>query len=279
MKTTKTIPLIGLTIAILLFNSSATFGQNKNLHVDLNNWTDYQPKILIFDLNLNNDKEELSNILKWCWILFDDRPVSFKNVDFNKEQINITLNKKESTVIRYDDLNNGLVVTRQQLIIKNNEVRVFYYIHLEDNFSFKFDNSKLGNAQKLCDILFTLQHNVNLKNTKSQLDAFKPLAMQFSNSDSKPSVSEEQRKFIVQANLFSEQKEYNKAIAMYKKVIDVNSTAYPAAYFNLALLYAQVSLFDMAILNMNKYLLLVPDASDARASQDKIYEWETRFAN
>jgi hypothetical protein len=41
------------------------------------------------------------------------------------------------------------------------------------------------------------------------------------------------------------------------------------------LLFAQVSNYDAAIFYMQEYLLLEPEAQDARAAQDKIYEWET----
>jgi len=30
---------------------------------------------------------------------------------------------------------------------------------------------------------------------------------------------------------------------------------------------------------MKKYLMLMPDAEDARAAQDKIYEWELKMNN
>jgi hypothetical protein len=43
------------------------------------------------------------------------------------------------------------------------------------------------------------------------------------------------------------------------------------------LLSAQIHNFNDAILNMKKYLMLVPDAEDARSAQDKIYEWEDRI--
>jgi hypothetical protein len=42
----------------------------------------------------------------------------------------------------------------------------------------------------------------------------------------------------------------------------------------MALLYAEKQDFERAVKNMKKYLLLLPDAPDARAAQDKIYEWE-----
>jgi len=43
------------------------------------------------------------------------------------------------------------------------------------------------------------------------------------------------------------------------------------------LLNAQVHNFDAAVYYMKKYLMLVPEASDARSSQDKIYEWEAQI--
>jgi len=40
-------------------------------------------------------------------------------------------------------------------------------------------------------------------------------------------------------------------------------------------LHEQQELYTFAITYMKKYLMLVPDAKDARGAQDKIYEWET----
>lgn len=42
----------------------------------------------------------------------------------------------------------------------------------------------------------------------------------------------------------------------------------------MALIAAEMKTYSYAILNMRKYLLLMPDAEDARKAQDKIYEWE-----
>jgi tetratricopeptide (TPR) repeat protein len=90
----------------------------------------------------------------------------------------------------------------------------------------------------------------------------------------KPLPSEEQRKYIVQANAFTENKDYGQAIIYFNQALQISETGYPDAYYNMALLYAQEHRFDIAILNMKKYLLLKPDATDARVAQDKIYEWE-----
>ncbi len=62
---------------------------------------------------------------------------------------------------------------------------------------------------------------------------------------------------------------------MYLKAIEVDQTAYPAAYSNLALLSAQIDNYEAAIYYLKKYLMLEPE--DARAAQDKIYEWEGKL--
>lgn len=109
---------------------------------------------------------------------------------------------------------------------------------------------------------------------KADEESFAPIAAEYRSLKVKPPVSEEQRKFIVQANSLNQQKLFEKAIEYYNKAIELDQTAYPAAYSNIALLSAQLRKFDAAISSMKKYLLLQPDASDARGAQDKIYEWE-----
>ena len=45
----------------------------------------------------------------------------------------------------------------------------------------------------------------------------------------------------------------------------------------MTLLFADYKNYMYAIFNMKKYLILLPDAEDARAAQDKIYEWELLY--
>ena len=78
----------------------------------------------------------------------------------------------------------------------------------------------------------------------------------------------------MQAELLRERKDYDGAAERYRKVVDLAPVVYPAAYFNLALLYEQQERYPQAINAMKKYLLLQPAAQDARAAQDKIYGWE-----
>jgi len=132
-------------------------------------------------------------------------------------------------------------------------------------------------AKKYADFLFLLQYQLNEKRYTSQLVIFEPIAANYRSMKVKPLVSEAQREYIVQANSFNQEKNYSKAIELYNKAIELNQTAYPDAYTNLALLSAQINEFDAAIYYMKKYLLLEPEASDARSAQDKIYEWKAKI--
>jgi tetratricopeptide (TPR) repeat protein len=92
-------------------------------------------------------------------------------------------------------------------------------------------------------------------------------------------MSEEQRKLIVQANALTEQKKFSQARDWYRQALALDRTAYPAGYYNLALIEAQINKPFAAILYMKQYLLLEPNAKDARSAQDKIYEWEAMLEN
>lgn len=87
-------------------------------------------------------------------------------------------------------------------------------------------------------------------------------------------VSEEQRRYVVQANSANEARDYSNAILLYRKALDVNKFSYPNAYFNMALILAQNKSFYQATYAMKAYLIVAPEAEDARKAQDKIYEWE-----
>jgi len=183
---------------------------------------------------------------------------------------------------------------RIEVNIKKNK-RIFYYTDFCDyDISVsprKIDNANiviisiddfsanlLGVEKEQADNLIFIRNYYCEKRYTSQLEIFKPVADKYRTLEVKPTVSEEQRKYIVQANGFNEQRNYDKAIELYLKAIEVGPTAYPGAYSNLALLSAQVNKFDAAIFYMKKYLMLEPESADARSAQDKIYLWEAQPA-
>ena len=95
--------------------------------------------------------------------------------------------------------------------------------------------------------MFLREKNKTLyyESRKSQLVLFEKNAAEYRALKVKPPISEEQRKFIVQANSFNEKKMYNEAISLYEQAIEVDQTTYPAAYSNLALLSAQVKQYEI----------------------------------
>jgi tetratricopeptide (TPR) repeat protein len=146
-----------------------------------------------------------------------------------------------------------------------------YKIHFPGLISFVFED--LPDAQRFADDLFVIQQALQKKRDE-RVALFQAKATQYRGLKVKPPISEEQRRYLVQANASNEQKDYAGAIDLYNKAIDVDPVAYPPAYFNLALLSAQLQRFKPAIAYMKQYLFLAPDAKDARSAQDKIYEWE-----
>ncbi len=146
-----------------------------------------------------------------------------------------------------------------------------------NDFYIGFTAEEEQNKVLVQDILSALA-NFNKKRYK-EINSFRPIADKYRALLEKPLISEEQRRYIVQANGFNEQRLYGKAIELYIKAIKSDQTAYPAAYSNLALLYAQLNKFDAAVYYMKKYLMLEPDAADARGAQDKIYLWEVQIVN
>ena len=127
--------------------------------------------------------------------------------------------------------------------------------------------------------MFYMQYYYGKKYSIEELERFKRIADNYQILTEKPTFSEEQRKYIIQANALNDNKDYQSAIQYYDKAIALNPVSYPAGYYNLALIASLAGDYNYAILNMKKYLLLLPNAPDAREAQDKIYGWEALTTN
>ncbi len=149
-----------------------------------------------------------------------------------------------------------------------------YAVHFGNRLSFLFDY--LEDARQFADDLLVIQQSLGREREERQA-LFESKAAAYRALTVKPPVSEEQRKYIVQANAMSQRKKYAEAIGLYRKAVDLDPVSYPGAYFNMALLSAQIQRYSQAITYMRQYLMLEPDAKDARSAQDKIYEWELLF--
>ena len=234
----------------------------------------YSPKLM--NKEIDDAKTNLARIIKETKCNDDGRAVYYsnppRNVIVSDDKIEINF-KNHTNSLSFSDLLDYNIEVVYAEYAPGMLARNYYQLSL-GKFMFYSFSSGLDSFKDLADYLYCFQN----QQLDSQLALFEPIAAQYRGLKEKPMVSEELRKFIVQANMFNQNKMYNKAIEMYNKVIQFDPTAYPAAYSNMALLSAQVNKFKVAIYSMKKYLLLEPEAPDARSGRDKIYEWELSLA-
>ncbi len=104
-------------------------------------------------------------------------------------------------------------------------------------------------------------------------DPFQDVAAKYRAAKSKPALPEEARKYKVQAEFMVQEKQIDKAIGLYGKALDI-APWWPEGHYKLALILGEKKKYGDAMREMKRYLLLAPDAPEARAAQDKIYQWE-----
>ena len=185
-------------------------------------------------------------------------------IEFTQESVSFNTSKNK----RYTYLFNNI-----------QEIKVLEYSYLGKVYEIELPNltvywkiKDLEFAKRFADDLVYFQNMKQFVSVKDVED-FDIVAARYRALKEKPPVTEEERKYIVQANAQTQLKNYKQAIELYEKAIKINVTN-PMAYNNEALLLVMVGRYDAAINCMKKYLKLVPEAADARAAQDKIYEWE-----
>jgi len=89
----------------------------------------------------------------------------------------------------------------------------------------------------------------------------------------KPALPEEARRYGVQATSQADKKRYEEAIKLYEKALDI-APWWAEGHFNRALVLADQNRYAEAIASMKHFVILSPNSSEARAAQDKLYEWE-----
>lgn len=109
---------------------------------------------------------------------------------------------------------------------------------------------------------------------QEDLEAFRARAAELRSKAAQP-VTEDSRRYRVQAESAVTEKRFEDAARRYRQAIDA-SPWWADGYFNLALVLGELGRAREAIIAMKKYLFLAPDAPDARDAQDKIYVWEDK---
>lgn len=128
-------------------------------------------------------------------------------------------------------------------------------------------------AQHIADAFLRLQLEFERMNSPATEAAFESAAQNYRNAQMKPQLPEEAVKFKVQAELAIQQKRFDDAVDLYDKALGI-APWWPAGHFNRGLILGELQDYQEGIRSMQKYLKLEPDASNARAVQLKIYEWE-----
>ena len=131
-------------------------------------------------------------------------------------------------------------------------------------------------AQRLTDALFKLRQAVSSNRAPTGDDAsFSEIARNYQGSNPKPSLPEDAHRFAVQAEGAVHDKDFDGAADFYQQALAI-APWWPEGHFNRALVLAANDEFSYAIVEMKRYMTLVPNATDARAAQDKIYDWERK---
>lgn len=111
--------------------------------------------------------------------------------------------------------------------------------------------------------------------TEQGAAAIKAMAMLLPELPARLSLPEGARRLKVQAELAVREKKFQDAADLYGESLRV-APWWAEGHFNQALVLGEIKNYDIAVREMGYYLQLAPDAPNARAAQDKIYEWERK---
>jgi tetratricopeptide (TPR) repeat protein len=271
-------------MAMLFEGAAASDNQTDNV---------YYPKLPPGITTIEAAKDDLATLFKtkakFC-IKYGETNyrATARDVEDEKKKVKERISHLDWTSFQVDDRYGEMQVWTRSIPVYSDRIDIpFFPLFYEDllEFDIAIDNHEIklpshvklefinAETERIADDLFFIQQALKKKQDE-QLTLFKSKAAQYRTQKVKPVISEEQRKFIVQAKVANQQKDYTTAIDLYKKAIELDPVSNPGVYFNAALLYAQMQKFNNAIFIMKQYLMFEPESQEARIAQDKIYEWE-----
>jgi tetratricopeptide (TPR) repeat protein len=140
----------------------------------------------------------------------------------------------------------------------NTEFALLPDIYIRSSFESKFMFLK-----KLADALYVLKRSAEGASPERDRK-FAEVAAQYRASVEKPESAVREERLA-------------DAVRLYQSALKIVPW-WPEGRFNRSLVLAETNRYGEAIAEMKRYLTLVPDAPNARAAQDKIYEWEGKLA-
>ncbi len=134
-----------------------------------------------------------------------------------------------------------------------------------------------GSNRAEAEQLVTLLRRLKMESAKASDPAveaaFSDVASRYRAADPKPDFPEEARRLRVQAEAMLREKRFTDAADLYGEALNAVPW-WPEGRFNRALVLGEIKDYDEAAREMKRYLMLAPDAPNARAAKDRIYEWE-----
>jgi len=174
--------------------------------------------------------------------------------------------------LHYKDL------SRIELVRDTALLHGYYGVLLDDtDVLWMYDGSSEGERHKrtviLADAFYVLKNYPVV--VQRQEESFQRTVQWFREQNPRPEFPEDARRFRVQAESAVRDKRFGDAAQRYAEALKV-APWWPEGHFNRALVLAEANHHGEAIREMKRYLMLVPEAPNARAAQDKIYEWEDK---
>ncbi len=137
----------------------------------------------------------------------------------------------------------------------------------------RLSTGDVSNTKRVADALYVLKQNA-IKDIHEYDASFAASLTDYrKQAASNTPLPEEARKYKVQAEGAVRDKQFYDAADFYAEALK-KAPWWPVGHFNRALVLGEAGDYELAECEMNYYLQLVPDAPNARAAQDKIYEWE-----
>jgi hypothetical protein len=129
-------------------------------------------------------------------------------------------------------------------------------------------------ARRFLDALLVLKGAANRAEEEEEL-RFQDVALAYRASTTPPVLEENVRRLRVQAEGAVSDKDFGDAADLYGQALTL-APWWPEGHFNRAVVLSETANFAEAVIEMKRYLALVPQAPDVRANQDKIYDWERK---
>jgi len=207
-------------------------------------------------------------------ILSTNQYVFIDSVHLISNDLIIIVKTGKAVVLPLMDLQIKANILMKDVNVKANEAEATSTIELS---GFVILIEKGPTARQIADALFALKQAALSRNSNEAANSahFAEVAKAYRETTSRPVLSEEVHRFRIQAEGAVLDKKFYDAVDLYEQALEV-APWWPEGHFNRALVLGEIKEYDLAIIEMKRYLLLVPNAPNAREVQDRIYDWERK---